>query len=219
MFITLNVRWDSRLRSCYSLSANIFWSCVGLDYLAFLFVPTAANPSLSFHFLSFNMEHFLCLILVLLPFPFSLLPSLSLRHVIKYLKWRKGCLTSNTQSLFFILLLPVSATRHTGPFFSWGELSLPLCLSFFLSFSIFSFGSGSIWCDRRLFCLCLHIILLQNESENLCLLCMKTILLEPFSLQVQCVLRISQTRLNYDRGRHIKNLKLFLLPFSCISNI
>lgn len=80
MFISLNVRWDSRLRSCYSLSANIFWSCVGLDYLAFLFVPTAANPSLSFHFLSFNMEHFLCLILVLLPFPFSLLPSLSLRH-------------------------------------------------------------------------------------------------------------------------------------------
>lgn len=62
--------------------------------------------------------------------------------VIKYLKWRKGCLTSNMHSLFFILLLSVSAARHTWFFYTREELSL--CVSpsfFFLSLSV---GSRSI---------------------------------------------------------------------------
>lgn len=96
MFLSLNVHWDSRLRSCCSLLANSVWSCVWLHYLAFLFVPTAANPSLSFHFPSFNMELFLAL-----SWRFYLSHSLSFPRsppatIIKYLKWRKGCLTSNT---------------------------------------------------------------------------------------------------------------------------
>lgn len=92
--------------------------------------------------------------------------------------------THTPYSLFFFSLSQLWGTL--GPSFL-EESFLSLCVSF----SLFSFGSGSIWCDRRLFCPCLHIILLQNESENLCLLCMKTILLEPFSSQVQCVLRLS----------------------------
>ncbi len=161
----------------FTLSHGV-WSGVGLVYLAFLFVHTAANPSLSFHFPSFNTEPYL---------------SVS-TSVIKYLRWRRGCLTSNTRSLFFILLQGI-----LGPsFLEESILSLCLSLSFHLAQGAFD-----------VICPCLHIILLQNESENLCLLCMKTILLEPFSSQVQCVLRISQTRLNYECGRHV----FFLLPF------
>jgi len=106
------------------------WSCVGRLYVAFLFVPTAANPSLSFHFPSFNMELFLALSWLFYLSHSLYIPHPSLSPLPPSSNIWSGEKAVLLQTQFFILLLPVSAARYARSILF---LRRAFSLSFFLS--------------------------------------------------------------------------------------